>query len=143
VAEGGYEYTVGMRAGLAMGAAAVPITPALSVEEAAYFVEKSRSVLVLVGSFDMVKCCRLEKRIATTSSEHFRGVSIGPCTFTPTLDRTDICISSDRALGESAPGFVIFTSGTTGLPKGAVMRRTFVLTALCLSQITTAFSRTM
>ncbi|KAF2790256.1 fatty-acyl-CoA synthase [Melanomma pulvis-pyrius CBS 109.77] len=126
VAAGGYEYTVAMLAVLALGAAAVPITPALPVEEAAYFVEKSRAALVLVSSFDLEKCCRLEKRISSTSNEHFRGVPIGPCTLTPTLSPTDILISSDRSLEENAPGVVIFTSGTTGPPKGAVMRRSFV-----------------
>lgn len=126
VAAGGYEYTVAMLAVLALGAAAVPITPALPVEEAAYFVEKSRSVLVLVSSFDLKKCCDLEKRIASTSNEQFKGIPIGPCTYTPTLDPIDIVISSDRALEENAPGVVIFTSGTTGSPKGAVMRRAFV-----------------
>lgn len=126
VAAGGYEYTVAMLAVLALGAAAVPITPALPVEEAAYFIEKSRSALVLVSSFDLAKCCQLEKRISSTSNEHFRGVPIGPCTFTPTLESTDIVISSDRALDENGPGVVIFTSGTTGPPKGAVMRRSFV-----------------
>ncbi|KAF2035645.1 acetyl-CoA synthetase-like protein [Setomelanomma holmii] len=126
VAAGGYEYTVAMLAILAMGAAAVPITPVLPVEEAAYFVEKSRSVLVLVSSFDMKKCCDLEKRIASTSNEHFRGIPIGPCTYTPILDPANILISSNRALEENAPGVVIFTSGTTGPPKGAVMRRSFV-----------------
>ncbi|CAO2658613.1 Nn.00g063360.m01.CDS01 [Neocucurbitaria sp. VM-36] len=126
VAAGGYEYTVAMLAVLALGAAAVPITPALPVEEAAYFVEKSRSVLVLVSSFDLKKCCDLEKRVAATSNEHFRGIPIGPCTYSPTLDPTDILISSDRALEENGPSVVIFTSGTTGPPKGAVMRRSFV-----------------
>jgi malonyl-CoA/methylmalonyl-CoA synthetase len=126
VAAGGYEYTVAMLAVLALGAAAVPITPALPVEEAAYFVEKSKSSLLLVSSFDLKKCCELEKRIASTTNEHFRGIPIGPCTYTPTLDPTAIVISSDRALEENAPGLVIFTSGTTGPPKGAVMRRSFV-----------------
>ncbi|KAH7084846.1 hypothetical protein BKA63DRAFT_4264 [Paraphoma chrysanthemicola] len=126
VAAGGYEYTVAMLAVLALGAAAVPITPALPVEEAAYFVEKSKSALVLVSSFDMKKCCDLEKRVASTSNEHFRGIPIGPYTYTPTLDPADILISSDRPLEENAPGVVIFTSGTTGPPKGAVMRRSFV-----------------
>lgn len=126
VAAGGYEYAVAMLAVLALGAAAVPITPALPVEEAAYFIEKSLSVLVLVSSFDLKKGYELEKRITSTSNEHFRGIPIGPCTYTPTLDPTDMLISSDRALEENGPGVVIFTSGTTGAPKGAVMRRAFV-----------------
>ncbi|KAF1921888.1 hypothetical protein BDU57DRAFT_510915 [Ampelomyces quisqualis] len=71
VTAGGYEYSVAMLAVLALGAAAVPITPALPVEEPAYFVEKSKSALVLVSSFDL---------IASTSNEHFRDVPIEPCT---------------------------------------------------------------
>jgi len=126
VAAGGYEYAVAMLAVLALGAAAVPITPALPVEEMAYFVEKSSSVLVLVSSLDLRKCCELEKRIASTSNEHFRGVPIGSCIYAPMLDPSDIIISSDRALEENSPAIVIFTSGTTGPPKGAVMRRSFV-----------------
>jgi malonyl-CoA/methylmalonyl-CoA synthetase len=126
VAAGGYEYSVAMLAVLALGAAAVPITPALPVEEAAYFVEKSRSALVLVSSLEVKKYCYLEKRIASTSNEHFRSVPIEPCTYTPTLNVTDILISSDGVLDGNAPGVVIFTSGTTGPPKGAVMRRSFV-----------------
>ena len=126
VAAGGYEYTIAMLTVLAMGAAAVPIIPALPVEEAAYFIEKSRSALVLISSLDLKKCCELEKRIASTSNESFRGVPIGSCLYAPTLDPSNILISSDRALEENAPGVVIFTSGTTGPPKGAVMRRSFV-----------------
>ncbi|KAF1358646.1 putative AMP-binding enzyme [Lizonia empirigonia] len=126
VAAGGYEYTVAMLTVLAMGAAAVPITPALPVEEAAYFIERSRAALVLVSSLDLKKCCELEKRIASTSNEHFRGVPIASCIYATTLCSSDILISSDRPLEENAPGVVIFTSGTTGPPKGAVMRRSFV-----------------
>jgi len=126
VAAGGYEYTVAMLTVLALGAAAVPISPALPIEEASYFVEKSNSALVLVSSFDLKKCCELEKRVSSTSNEHFRGVPIASCIYAPILNPSDILISSDHALEENAPGVVIFTSGTTGPPKGAVMRRSFV-----------------
>ncbi|KAF2736448.1 acetyl-CoA synthetase-like protein [Polyplosphaeria fusca] len=114
-----------MLAILALGGAAVPISPALPVEEAAFFINRSRAALVLVSTLDLEKCCKLEERIAR-SNEHFRAVPIGPCTLTPALSPTDIHISSDRALEENGPSVVIFTSGTTGPPKGAVMRRSFV-----------------
>jgi malonyl-CoA/methylmalonyl-CoA synthetase len=117
VAAGGYEYSVAMLAVLALGAAAVPITPALPVEEAAYFVEKSRSALVLVSSLEVEKCCDLEKRIASTSNEHFRSVPIGPCTYTPTLNVADILISSDGVLDEMLPGLSFSLAGPQVRPR--------------------------
>lgn len=47
LAAGGYEYVVGVLAVLAIGAAVVPMTPALPVEEALYFVQKSRQVAIV------------------------------------------------------------------------------------------------
>lgn len=42
------------------------------------------------------------------------------------LPYVDMKISSDQYLDENKAGVVIFTSGTTGPPKGSVMRRAFV-----------------
>ncbi|KAJ5060336.1 hypothetical protein J3E72DRAFT_410213 [Bipolaris maydis] len=126
VAPGGYEYTVAMLAVLALGAAAVPMTPAVPVSEAAYFIQKSRSVLVLASSENIDKCRLLGRRICFTSNSQFRVVEIGPFVSSPTLSAEEVIISSDRALEENAPAVVIFTSGTTGPPKGAVMRRSYV-----------------
>jgi malonyl-CoA/methylmalonyl-CoA synthetase len=123
-----------MLAVLAVGAAAVPMTPALPIDEAAYFIDKSKSVLVLLSSFDLEKGQNLVKRISSTSNKQFRGVPIGPCTFSPTLEHADILISSDRALDENAPGVVIFTSGTTGPPKVRIRR--FHHTSVLLSPLT-------
>ncbi|KAI4919340.1 hypothetical protein J4E90_001473 [Alternaria incomplexa] len=126
IAPGGYEYAVAVLAILALGAAVVPLTPALPVEEAVYFIDKSRSVLVLASSSNMRKCRDLETRVASVSNKSFQAVSIQPRNFCPTLHAGDIIISSDRTLEENAPAVVIFTSGTTGPPKGAVMRRSFI-----------------
>jgi malonyl-CoA/methylmalonyl-CoA synthetase len=126
VAAGGYEYTVAVLAILALGAAVVPLTPALPVDEAVYFIEKSSAALALASSTDLSTCLDLEKQIASRGHKHFRAMAIQPSISSPTLDAGDVIVSSDRALEENAPAVVIFTSGTTGAPKGAVMRRAFV-----------------
>ncbi|KAF2690945.1 acetyl-CoA synthetase-like protein [Lentithecium fluviatile CBS 122367] len=110
VAGGGYEYVVAILAVLALGAVAVPLAPGLPVEEAAYCVEKSRAALVLVSSFDLERCCRLENRISSTVNERFRSILIAPCTLTPPLTPSDILVSSDRALDENGASLVIFIS---------------------------------
>lgn len=40
-----------------------------------------------------------------------------------------VVLSQDHYLAETEPGLVVFTSGTTGPPKGAVMKRSFMSTA--------------
>lgn len=43
----------------------------------------------------------------------------------PRWKAEEIVVSSDRCLDDNAPALVIFTSGTTGRPKGCVLRRLY------------------
>jgi malonyl-CoA/methylmalonyl-CoA synthetase len=133
IAAGGYEYAVAVLAILALGAAAVPITPALPVDEAVYFIQKSRAALVLTSTTNKAKGEALEKRIrgspATSTRpnpQEFAHCPIAPSILNTALQPDEILVSSNRYLDENAPAVVIFTSGTTGPPKGAVMRRAYV-----------------
>jgi malonyl-CoA/methylmalonyl-CoA synthetase len=128
LAPGGYEYTVAMLAALATNAAVVPLTVALPPHEALYFATKSRCAAVLCSSGSIYLGVALEKLLKDQDPRsEFTSIPIKPSTFTaPLLHPTDLKISSDRYLDDSAPGVVIFTSGTTGPPKAAVMRRGYV-----------------
>ena len=53
-------------------------------------------------------------------------VEIAPSLSQQRINPRDIIVSSERHLDENAAGLVIFTSGTTGPPKGAVLRRHFI-----------------
>jgi malonyl-CoA/methylmalonyl-CoA synthetase len=125
LAPGGYEYTAAVLAVLALGAAVVPLTPVLPVEEAVYFIQKSEAVAVLSCTAALDSGRRLEAHIRRSNDPKFRCIPIEPSLFAPCLDDHDILISSDRYLDDNGPGVVIFTSGTTGPPKGSVMRRAY------------------
>ncbi|KAM0717154.1 hypothetical protein Q7P37_007006 [Cladosporium fusiforme] len=126
LAPGGHEYAVAMLAVLALGAAVVPMTVALPAEEALYFVSKARAVAVLVSSDALKLGLSVEKLVKHQDPRsHFTCMPITPSTWTPLLHPGEILISTDLYLDDNAPGVVIFTSGTTGPPKGSVMRRAY------------------
>lgn len=126
LAPGGYEYTVAMLATLATGAAVVPLTVALPPEEALYFATKARCVGVLVSSGALKLGLELEKLVKNKDpGSQFTCVPVAPSTFTSPLRPSQILISTDMFLSDNDPGVVIFTSGTTGPPKGSVMRRAY------------------
>lgn len=121
---GGYEFTVAILAVLALGAAAVPMTTLLPVEEAAYFIRKSKAVAVLAQSTALHLAGSLAKTIIQSSDIEFRFVPIKPSLFNSPSH--DIILSSDKYPDGNSPGVVIFTSGTTGPPKASVMRLAYV-----------------
>lgn len=126
LAPGGHEYAVAILAVLAIGAAAVPMTVALPPEEALYFATKSQAAVVLVSADALRLGLQLEQLVKHQDPRStFSCLPVAPCTWTTPLSPKDIVISSDLYLDDNAPGVVIFTSGTTGAPKGSVMRRAY------------------
>ncbi|KAI1616648.1 hypothetical protein EDD36DRAFT_142252 [Exophiala viscosa] len=125
LAAGGYEFTVAVLAILALGAAFVPMSVSVPVNEAAYFVTKCRQRLILVSSEVAPLGQAIQKHLS-------RDQDIAILEILPNIPKktaytpTDISISSNPPIDESRAGLVIFTSGTTGRPKGAVMRHSYV-----------------
>ncbi|KIW88429.1 uncharacterized protein Z519_10998 [Cladophialophora bantiana CBS 173.52] len=136
LAAGGYEFTVAVLAVLGIGAAVVPIATSAPVTEASYFVTKSRQALLLVSEEVIQHGRDIRQNIRLDT-----GIDIPMLTILPSLPKSstfsvfDMVLSSNRHLDDNAPGVVIFTSGTTGRPKGAVMRRSYTHeTALAIGE---------
>ncbi|KAJ5590730.1 hypothetical protein N7450_004702 [Penicillium hetheringtonii] len=127
LAPGGYEYTVGFIAIIALGAAVVPMAAGLPVEEATYFLTKARSVCLVASSTNEELAKSIVQFMAEKRDFHIPCISPIASFFSSTLaSADDIVISSNRMLDMNGASAVIFTSGTTGPPKGAVQRRTWL-----------------
>lgn len=128
---GGYEFVVGFLAILALGAVIVPISPDLPVIEATYYATKSEAVAVLFAERCTGLASGLQEAITSLGST-FQSVPLRPHLMQPCLKPTDLLVSADAYQDPNQTAYVIFTSGTTGSPKGAVKRRGFLYDVACL-----------
>ncbi|KAJ5103548.1 hypothetical protein N7532_004077 [Penicillium argentinense] len=127
LAPGGYEYTVGFIAIVALGAAVVPMAAGLPVEEATYFLMKAQSVALVASSTSETLARSIVQSMGKKKNFHILCISPIESFFSTTLlPASNIVISSNRMLDMNGASAVIFTSGTTGPPKGAVQRRTWL-----------------
>ncbi|KIW78826.1 hypothetical protein Z517_08665 [Fonsecaea pedrosoi CBS 271.37] len=135
VAPGGYEFVVGVLAILALGAAASPFSTAQPVKEGCYYVNKARSVALVTATPALQLGGEVAREIRSTTNPDFACVPIKVIEQEPPFALDDIKISSNRYLDPNAPGVVIFTSGTTGPPKGGVLRRAAMVDgSMCFAQ---------
>lgn len=98
------------------------------IQEIIYFVKKSRQVAIIASAEAIGSAQSAVTHINQGGSIQCFGVlpHLSP---NPPFTEDKMSISSDKYLDENAPGLVIFTSGTTGKPKGVVLRRAFILQA--------------
>ncbi|KAK5175462.1 uncharacterized protein LTR77_000601 [Saxophila tyrrhenica] len=122
----GYEFTVGFLTLIALGVIPVPISPDLPVKEATYFANQAQAVAVLTADRCLKLGTGLEEALRKSDRPTFQSIRIRPHLMQPCLKPEDLIISSDRYMDLNKSGYVIFTSGTTGPPKGGVKRRGFL-----------------
>jgi len=82
--------------------------------------------MVLVSSSAAGLGTAIVEKLSRLHSTSIQIIEIGPNLSGPLNALADIVISSDKYLDENSAGIVIFTSGTTGKPKGAVLRRGYI-----------------
>ena len=122
---GGYEFTVAFLALMALGAVIVPISVDLPVKEATYFATKSQSVAVVSARKCLPLAHELQDAVTAGSGVGYACIQITPHLMRPLLPLDQMIVSSDAYFDLNKSGLVIFTSGTTGPPKGGVKRRGF------------------
>ena len=98
------------------------------MKELSYYVRKCKTKYILVHHNYLKVATELKEYMARSFDSKLGLVNLRESIFNPPLALGDILISSDRALDGNAAALVIFTSGTTGPPKGAVLRRNSTLT---------------
>lgn len=99
------------------------------LEEVLYFAKTAQSAAVLTSRTCAATGNQLAESIKSTGNPNFFSLEILPLICQSPIPVSQILISADHFLDYNAAGFVIFTSGTSGPPKGVSKRRAFLDTA--------------
>lgn len=121
LAPGGYEFTVGILGILGLGAAASPFSPHQPVQEASYYVNKAKSVAVVVSDSAIKIGNELAAEIRRTTNSTFTCIPVSDGLGQEFRPASSFVLSSSGYRDLNSPGVVIFTSGTSGPPKGALL----------------------
>jgi acyl-CoA synthetase (AMP-forming)/AMP-acid ligase II len=127
------EWVATFFAAMRLGAVVVPVNTGLSIDEARYLLEQSRSsTLVLPNSYRGRDYLRdASELVAVPGSPQLKLVVVGDDTRECAVAWSDLADSDaggqpPRRLSPDDPTVILYTSGTTGLPKGAVHSHRFL-----------------
>ncbi|KAF4219339.1 hypothetical protein CNMCM8980_003070 [Aspergillus fumigatiaffinis] len=124
LAPGNYDYIVAALAILACGGALAPICSKLTPEEVCHLLEITNTPCMLVSSYFESQGAQIE-RFCATRDKLRQPASIIPITFSnaPAAAKLQIGTNPGMTMDPTSPGALIFTSGTSGPPKGVVRPR--------------------
>ena len=101
----------------------------MSLARIASFMSKAKATCILVDEGRIEHVERIRVHVNETEGKSLSVLSIS-CRSPPLSNVNNVTIDNAQQLDPDGPGFVVYTSGTTGYSKGVVLRR------LCLAQST-------
>ncbi|KJZ76351.1 hypothetical protein HIM_04080 [Hirsutella minnesotensis 3608] len=115
---GGYEFVVAFFAIRAIGGACFPFSAAILPEEARHYLNVAQASGILAGAGNLAQAKRIRKVV---DSVDFFTLPIS--TNASPVSVHTVGIDESLSLDPQGPGVVMCTSGTTGIPKAAVLPR--------------------
>ncbi|KAJ5903493.1 hypothetical protein N7504_005876 [Penicillium tannophilum] len=121
LADADYNFIVSFITILALGGVVVPLASGVLPEEAKYFFQKTKSSILLASENRIKQAVAIKDYIFEQASTDIAVVQIPQTEETP--QNFEISIDDHLTFTPAQPAVVIFTSGTTGRPKGVVFPR--------------------
>ncbi|KAK0756399.1 hypothetical protein N5P37_011051 [Trichoderma harzianum] len=119
----GYNFIISFLAIVALGGVCIPLSTGCSAEEASFFLKKTKATCILAESNTLEMAVKFRDHAQTQNGQMLNLIQLSRAQ--PESNPNSIAWEIDKGLTFSPTSgcLVLFTSGTTGLPKGVFLPR--------------------